>query len=84
MKEQIRSFAQEMGADDVGFAAAADYESPRSPALESIFPGVKSLIVMAFAELDTCTSPNMQIAMNGRIELMEFTRSVKPLGARIR
>lgn len=75
MKEKIREFVLGMGVDDVGFAAVADYQSPRSPKLESIFPGAKSMVVMAYKELSTCESPNMQIAMNGRLDVMEFSRS---------
>ena len=76
MKEKIREFALAVGADDVGFAAAADYDSPMSPALDSIFPGVKSLIVIAYRELATCESESLQVAMNGRLDLMEFSRSI--------
>jgi epoxyqueuosine reductase len=75
MKEDIRSYALELGVDDLGFAAAQDYHSPLSPSLESIFPGAQSLIVLAYRELDNCESDNMQIAQGGRMELMEFSRS---------
>ena len=74
-KDKVKEFALGLGVDDVGVALAADYKSPRSPALESIFPGVESLVVMAYKELASCDSENMQIAMNGRLDLMEFTRS---------
>jgi len=74
-KEAIRRFALDLGADDVGFAAAGDYQSPLSPPLESLFPGVKSIVVLAYRELSTCESPSPQVAMTGRLELMEFTRS---------
>lgn len=75
MKAKIRDFVLAMGVDDVGFAAVTDYNSPRSPKLETIFPGAKSMVVMAYKELFTCESPNMQIAMNGRLDVMEFSRS---------
>jgi epoxyqueuosine reductase QueG len=75
MKEKIREFALAQGADYVGFAAAADYDSPLSQPLEAIFPGVKSLTVLAYRELATCESDSPQIAMNGRLDLMEFSRS---------
>lgn len=75
-KEQIRNFALNLGADDAGFVAAADYKSPRSPALSSLMPGVLSLVVLAFRELSTCESPSPQIAMAGRMDVMEFSRSV--------
>lgn len=75
-KEQIRDFALNLGVDYVGFTAAADYKSPRSPALSSLMPGVQSLVVLAFRELSTCESPSPQIAMAGRMDVMEFSRSV--------
>jgi epoxyqueuosine reductase QueG len=74
-KEKVKDFALGLGADDVGFAAAADYVSPRSPELATIFGDVASLVVMAYKELASCESDNMQIAMNGRLDLMEFSRS---------
>jgi len=75
MKKRIREFALSMGVDDVGVAAAQDYRSPQSPDLQTIFPGVKSLIVLAYKELQNCESQNMQIAMAGRLDVMEFARS---------
>lgn len=75
MKEEIRRFILDMGVDAAGFAAATDYDSPRSPRLESIFPRVKSLAVLAHRELDSCESANPHVAMNGRLDLMSFSRS---------
>lgn len=75
MKERIRKFVLELGVDDVGFASVSDYRSPNSPALESLFPGAKSIIVLAFRELSACDSPSPQMAMNARLDLMEFSRS---------
>jgi len=75
MKDIIRNFVLSLGVDDVGFASVDDYKSPRSPALESLFPGARSMIVMAFRELSACESPSPQLAMNARLDLMEFTRS---------
>jgi epoxyqueuosine reductase QueG len=74
-KQAVKEFALGLGVDDVGIASAADYRSPRSPELSSIFPGAGSLVVLAYKELATCESDNMQIAMNGRLDLMEFSRS---------
>ncbi len=48
VKDDIRNHALDMGADDAGFASAADYRSPRSPALETIFPGARSLVLLAY------------------------------------
>jgi len=75
MKKRIKEFALTLGIDDVGIAAVADYLSPRSPKLDTIFPGVKSIVVMAYKEPSSCESPNMQVAMNGRLDVMEFSRS---------
>jgi epoxyqueuosine reductase len=75
MKEVIRQFALGLGVDDVGFAAVSDYNSPRSPKIETICPGAQTIIVLAFKELSSCESPNMQVAMNGRLDVMEFSRS---------
>jgi len=51
MKEDICNFVLGLGVDDVGFVSADDYQSPRSSSLDSLFPGVRSMIVMAFREL---------------------------------
>jgi epoxyqueuosine reductase QueG len=75
MKKKIKDFALELGVDDVGFAAASDYDSPLTPALDTIFPGARTLIVMAYREASHCESGNMRIAMNGRLGIMEFMKS---------
>jgi epoxyqueuosine reductase QueG len=75
MKEKIKNFVLDLGVEDVGVAAAKDYKSPRSPDLQSIFPGAKSLVVLAYKELSNCESENMQIAMGGRLDALEFARS---------
>lgn len=74
VKQDIRSYILGLGADDAGFAAAADYDSPRSPRLETIFPGIRSLVLLAYRELESCASPDPYIAQNGRYDLMEFSR----------
>ncbi|MCX7991842.1 MAG: 4Fe-4S binding protein, partial [Proteobacteria bacterium] len=75
MKEKIRNYALSLDIDDVGFLSARDYLSPRSPDLEKIHPEIKSIIVLAYKEPSSCESNNMQIAMNGRLDLLEFTRT---------
>ena len=65
VKEKIKEFALGMGVDDVGIVALKDYTSSRSPDLQTIFPGAKSLIVLAYKELSNCESENMQIATGG-------------------
>jgi epoxyqueuosine reductase len=74
MKERIKKFAMDIGVDDVGIVAVEDYKNPRSPDMKSIFPGAKSLVVLAYKELSNCESENMQIATGGRLDVMEFTR----------
>lgn len=75
MKARIKEFALGLGIDDVGIAAAKDYKSQKSPDLQTIFPGAKSLVVLAYKELSNCESENMQIAMGGRLDALEFARS---------
>lgn len=75
-KDQIRDFALNLGVDYVGFAAAEDYRSPRSPKLISLMPEARSLVVLAFRELSTCESPSPQITNAGRMDVMSFTRSI--------
>lgn len=74
-EERVKELARASGADDVGIARVEDYSSPVSPDIASVFPSARSLVVMAFRELSSCTSDCMRIAMNGRLDLMEFTRS---------
>ncbi len=75
MKTKIKEFSLSLGIDDVGIAAVKDYISPRSPDLQTIFPGAKSFVVLAYKEPSNCESENMQIAMAGRLDIMEFSRS---------
>lgn len=75
MKKQIKEFALSLGVDDVGFAAAADYNSPRSPKIETISPDIESIIVLAYKELSSCASPDKDIAMSGRQGLYDFART---------
>lgn len=75
MKERIRDFVLGLGVDDVGVGAVSSYNSPRSPKIESIFPEAKSIIVLTYKEPSNCDSPNRQIAINGRLDLIEYSRS---------
>jgi epoxyqueuosine reductase len=75
MKEKIKKFVLSLGIDDVGIASVKDYKSPRSPDLQSIFPGAKSIVVLAYKEPSNCESENIQIAMGGRLDGLEFARS---------
>ena len=82
MKEKIKEFVLSMGLDDVGMVAMKDYKSPRSPDLQAIFPGAKSLVVLAYKSLSNLESANMQIAMGGRLDELEFARSCNYRAAR--
>jgi len=74
-KEDIRSYALNLGADAVGFAAIEDYKSPKSPDPKLILPGVKSIVVMAYRELDGgVESMNTRTCMSGRMALMELSQ----------
>ena len=75
MKDKIRDFAISLGIDDIGFADVEDYHSPISTPIHEIFPNAKSIIVMAFGELDNCDSENEQIKIHGRMNLSAFSRS---------
>lgn len=74
-KKRIKTFMRNVGVDDIGFANLKDYDSPKSPVVTDFFPQARSIVVLAYKELSTCASTNMQIAMNGRLDLMEFSRS---------
>lgn len=75
MKEKIRNYALSLGVDDFGFASVTDYNSPQSPKIETIFPEAKSILVACVKEMSHVESPNPQIAMNGRMDIMEYARS---------
>ncbi|MBN2331509.1 MAG: hypothetical protein JXO49_10375 [Deltaproteobacteria bacterium] len=71
-KELIRQYAMDVGADVVGFAAIADYNSPLSPAPQNIMPDVQSLVVTGYRENDGAVeSPNKRISMASRTALPE-------------
>ena len=75
MKERIREYALNLGVDDIGFARASDYLSPKSYELTKFLPSVKSIIVLIFKELSSCESSSMGAAMNGRLDMNSFERS---------
>ncbi|MGE5389609.1 MAG: 4Fe-4S binding protein [Deltaproteobacteria bacterium] len=76
MKEKIKQFAISLGADDVGIVNIVDYHSPRTPDINTIFPEVRSMVVMAIREMSHVESDNPRIAMNGRLDVMEHARSI--------
>ncbi len=75
MKDTIKQFVLDMGVDDVGVTTTPCYHSPLSPDLKELFPEAKSIIVLAYRELSSCDSPSVYLAMNGRMDMMEFSRS---------
>lgn len=72
IKEEIRDYASSIGADDVRFGSAADYNSPLSKKLDFLFPECKSLIVMAFREESNVESASKIVAASGRVDFIEF------------
>jgi len=75
-KEEIRKYALDLGADVIGFAAAADYTSERTPALTTILPGVQSLVVMGYREIHGANeSENVRAGMASRIGGMDFAQA---------
>lgn len=73
-KEQIRQFGCELGADVVGFAAIEDYQSVKAPDPKTILPGVKSLVVLGYRELNgPLESDNCRAGFTSRMGVMEFS-----------
>lgn len=75
MKNDIENIALEMGADDIGFSSPENYISPNTPVIEEVYPGIKTIIVLAFQQLDNSESEITQIASLGRKILIEFSDS---------
>jgi epoxyqueuosine reductase QueG len=82
-KEEIRKYGRDLGVDAVGFAAAADYKSPRTPDLQSLLPGAQSLVVLAYREPNgSLDSPVPRIAMTARLAVMDLSKKNNYLMAR--
>ncbi|SDH98423.1 4Fe-4S binding protein [Desulfosporosinus hippei] len=75
MEKEIREFTLSIGVDDVGFANAFDYNSPKSYEITKFLPDAKSIIVLAFKVLSSCESPSLSIALNGYLDLEQFARN---------
>jgi epoxyqueuosine reductase len=72
MKEEIRKYGYSIGADAVGFASIEDYRSQRSLDPKTIMPDVRSIVVLAYRQLDgALDSNNVRTAMSARIGLIE-------------
>jgi epoxyqueuosine reductase len=75
MKEQIKNYAKEVGVDDIGFASVRNYNSPNTPPIKEIYQEAKTIIVLAFQQLDNSESENIQIASSGHKITSEFANS---------
>ncbi len=75
-KEEIRKMALSYGADVVGFAAVEDYKSKRAPDPKTLLPGIRSMVVMGFREINgSLASDTGRISMHSRLGQMELTQS---------
>ncbi|MEG6586768.1 4Fe-4S binding protein [Dendrosporobacter sp. 1207_IL3150] len=77
MEKTIREYILNLGVDDVGFANAAAYQSPKSYEITKFLPDAKSIIVLAYKVLSSCESPSWTAALNGYIDLGAFARSTQ-------
>lgn len=74
-RQEIRSFILGLGVDDVGFARAEDYHSPKSYEIGRFLPAARSIVVLAFRVLSSCESPSWTAALNGYLDLTAFART---------
>ncbi len=73
-KNKIRDKALELGANVVGFAAIDDYENKGAVDPKKILPGVKSLVVLGYREINgAIESENDRSMMASRMGSMEFS-----------
>lgn len=75
MKDKIKKYAKDIGADDVGFTSIENYKSPNSIPLTEVFKDAKSIIVLAFQQIDNCESENDQFASVGIKMVTEFSHA---------
>ena len=75
-KDAIRKLGLKLGADLVGFASIEDYRSERSPDPKTIMPGVKSLIVLGYREIDgALDSDNDRTSLSTRMGAMDLSKA---------
>jgi epoxyqueuosine reductase len=75
-KEDIRQMGLSFGADVVGFAAVEDYKSKRAPDPKTLLPGIRSMVVLGFRELNGQLASDVgRISMHSRLGQMELIRS---------
>ena len=75
IKEKIKNYAVNLGADDIGFASIRNYRSPNSIPIKELFPEARTIIVLAFQQIDNCESENDQFASVGIKIVTEFSHS---------
>jgi epoxyqueuosine reductase len=75
IKEKIKNYAENMGVDDIGFASVQNYRSPNSIPIKELFPEARTIIVLAFQQIDNCESKNDQFASVGIRIVTEFSHS---------
>lgn len=73
MKDIIRNFVLGLEVDDVGFASVDDYQSPRTPSIESLFPSARSYRVARYVE-SQLGSPSVTVPVSYP---MDFTNPQK-------
>lgn len=74
-KEEIRNIALSFGADVVGFAAVEDYQSKRTPDPKTIMPGIRSMIVLGFRELNGGLASDIaRISMHSRLGQIDLSK----------
>jgi epoxyqueuosine reductase len=74
VKNAIRQLGHELGADVVGFAAIDDYHSPKSPNPATVLPGVQSMVIMGYREVNgALESENARIGMAARMGIINLS-----------
>jgi epoxyqueuosine reductase len=74
-KEKISSFCLGLGADVVGFSSIGDYELKGAMAPDAIMPGVQSIIVTGYREVNgAIESPNNRTSIAARLGMMDLMR----------
>jgi len=74
-KDEIRKMGMSFGADVVGFAAVEDYKSKRAPDPKTLLPGIRSMVVLGFREINGSLASDIgRISMHSRIGMMDLTK----------
>jgi epoxyqueuosine reductase QueG len=75
MKEEIRKYILGLGADVAGFAAIEDYQAKRCPDPKTILPGVRSMAVAGYREIDgALDSDNMRSSLSSRLGVLDLSK----------